>query len=588
MFPMRGLRNLLPIFGLINQHTMKSLSFILLVLSQFIINAPFIRAQTEKLPDSVYERMIIDTDREVYIAGEKVHFKLSLFQDQSFKYSGLSKYAYVMLVNESGQNLISFQVSLSNVMYYSNFLLPDTLRTGVYRLIAFTNWMRNFSQNNYAFRNLIVANRFDNNFDRHIKIKTADTTVNSNGCSENNQIMLSPLKQEYHCGDSIIFSVRLPDSGIGNAGISVSVAENAPVGNINTNRYLGKPINGDILLSRFRFVPEIYQSVIQGYVLKNSYPVPGARILLTSPDSILSFQYVTTDDQGVFRFQLSNYYDDRKLVLKLIDQADSGLLIQYDNKFKVINPGIIYPFIYQLPDYLIHSQKIVTIQKTYFNFQQLKKAEYKRELPPMLYIKPRSIVYPSDFVELKDMVDISLEILPSVRIYKKDKEFRIEMSNTDEQVFFKTQPLILYNGIPLDQLNQILHFGSADISRIEMIDAPWVYGELEFPGVLGIFSPDYSLDKLSIGANTLVVDNPGPHPSIRFDELFPDNNEKPDHFPDFRQLLYWNPDLTVFHEKPVLIKFKAPQNEGVFKIVINGITNNNQPLTSCQTFLVKR
>lgn len=574
--------------GLINQHAMNRLTYIFFVLSQFIINAQFINGQTEKLNDSLYERIIIDTDREVYVAGEKVHFKLSLFQTQSFIYSGLSKYAYVILVNESGQNLLSFQVSLSDGIYYSDFLLPDTMRTGGYRLIAFTNWMRNFNPENYAFRNLIVANRFDNNFDRHGKIKTADTTLYSDNWSENNQIILSSLKKMYRCGDSIIFSVRLLDSNIDNAEISVSVAENAPVRNINPIRYLVKPINNDVLFREFSFVPEIYHPVIQGYVLKNNYPVSGSRILLTSPDSILNFQYATANDQGVFRFQLGNYYDDRKLVLKLADQADSGSLIQYDNKFKVVNKGIIYPFNYQLPDYLIHCQKIVTIQKAYFNFQQLNKAEYKRELPPMLYANPRSIVYPSDFIELKDMIEISQEILPALRIYKKDKEFKIEMFDSDDQAFFKTQPLILYNGIPVDQLNQIIHLGSADISRIEIIDAPWVYGDLEFPGVLGIFSPGYSLEKFDPGENTLVVDNPGPHPFLRFDELLPDSTGNPDHFPDFRQLLYWNPDMKVFREKPVLIKIKAPRNEGEFKIVINGITGNNQPLTSYHTFLVKR
>jgi hypothetical protein len=586
---MRGLiRLLLLIGGFFNQRSMKSLASIFFILCQCIINASFISAQSKVVPDSLYERMIIDTDREAYIAGELVHFKLSLFQGQSFKYSGLSKYAYVILVNESGHKLISFPVSLSNGVFYNNFLLPDTLSTGTYRLISFTNWMRNFNPENYAFRNFIVANRFDKNMDQHSKIKAGDTSIYSDDRFENKHIIVSPLKQEYHCGDSIIISVGLSDSAMVNACISVSVAENAPVGNINSNKYSVKAINDDALSSELRFIPEINQPVIQGRVLKKNNPVAGATILLASPDSIPGFQYATTDNKGIFRFQLSNYFDDRKLVINVSDQTESDLHLEYDNKYNVIIREKIYPFTYQLPDYLIHSQKIVSIQKSYFNFQQQKKADYRRELPPMLYLKPRRIVNPSDFIDLVDMVDISREILPSVRIYKKDKEFKIEVFNSGDQVYFKTPPLILYNGVPVDHLNQILHFGSDDISRIDIIDAPWVYGDLEFPGVLGIFSSNYSLDKISYGANTLIVDNQGHRQSIRFDGLSPDSNNNPDHFPDFRQLLYWNPDLTIFHEKPVLIKFKAPQNEGIFNIVINGITGNNQPLTSYYTFLVKK
>jgi hypothetical protein len=91
-----------------------------------------------------------------------------------------------------------------------------------------------------------------------------------------------------------------------------------------------------------------------------------------------------------------------------------------------------------------------------------------------------------------------------------------------------------------------------------------------------------------MGSKTLVVNNMDLFPSIRINNVHSDDSTISEHFPEFRQLLYWNPDLTIHHEKPVYIKFKAPQNEGSFNIVIKGITGNNQPLTSSHTFLVKK
>lgn len=564
---------------------MKHLIYIFIVLTLFISFGQTINGQTGKLHDLPYERIVIDTDREVYVAGEKVHFKLSLFQGQSFVYSRLSKYAYVILVNESGQNLLSFQVNLSDGIFYSDFLLPDTLSTGGYRLISFTNWMRNFNPENYAFKNLIVANRFDNSFESYDNIEIADTDIYKPDPTQRNQLKLSSLNEVYHCGDSIIFSIRTEND---NAEISISVAEDSPVRNINPDNYLEKQVFRDTSLREISFSPEIYRPVFQGYVMKDNLPVPGAKVTLTSPDTIQNFQYAKTNEQGVFRFLLSNYYDGRKLVFKFADQAESGFLIKDDNKFNVMNKGIMHPFNYQLKDYFIRSQKIVTIQKIYFISEQFINSDYNRESPPLLYAKPKSTVYPSDFIELKDMIEISREILPSVRISKKVEDYNIEMFNSGDQVFFKSQPLILFNGIPVDEPDQILFLGSKDISHIEIIDAPWAYGELDFQGVLGIFSADYNFIKVNPGKNSLVVDNPLPLHSLRFDELLPDSIGNKDHFPDFRQLLYWNPDARILSGKSLIVRIKAPQNEGLFKIAIGGIIGNGQPLSSSFTFLIKR
>jgi hypothetical protein len=565
---------------------MKRLACLFFLIGHCILNAPFMLAQPEKVYPSIRERIIIDTDREVYIAGENVQFKLSLFQGQSFKYSELSKFAYVLLVNESGNSVFSFAVNLTNGIYHTNFLLPDTLRTGIYRLIAFTNWMRNFSPEKFAVRNLIVANRFDKTLDHFSGNSDAGTIQHPMHSSDTNLLILKYLMPEYHCGDSIVLLLCLPDSVVNKAGISISVSEEIAAEAINENEYIIKPVDDEEFRQVFTYVAEYNLPIFQGRVLKNGVPVPGEKILLTTPDSVTSFQYATTDNQGIFRFQLGNYYDNRRLVFKLMNSSDN-MVIEYDDKFKINITGVNSPHLSQISDVLRHCQKMVTIQKSYFHFEQNKPGVTRQELPPMLYIKPVSTVLPSDFIDLSDMQDISREILPSVKIRKNNNEYTLEMFNASDQVFFKSKPLILYNGVPVDQLNQILHFGTSDINRIEVIDEPWVYGDLEFNGVLGLFSNN-NQDIVSMGSGTLVVNNMKLQPSLRTEILYPGNRINSEHFPDFRQLLYWDPEVTVMKEKPVYIKLKAPRNEGTFTIVIKGTAGNDQPLTSCYTFLVKK
>src|SRR6266542_3650291 len=108
------------------------------------------------------ERIYLRTDRDIYIAGEDVFFKSICYKQKSTSEEKLSKYAYLALRSESNVIVCGLCLKLENNSFSGSFSLPDTLSTGRYQLVSYTNTMRNFAESNYFKKEIIVANRFDN------------------------------------------------------------------------------------------------------------------------------------------------------------------------------------------------------------------------------------------------------------------------------------------------------------------------------------------------------------------------------------------------------------------------------------------
>jgi hypothetical protein len=105
-------------------------------------------------PSSYYcEDLIITTDRQIYITGEKVHVKVDVTACQTGKSAGLSKVVYLDPVNQ-----IKMKVEWTSGS--SSFVLSDTLSSGNYLIRAYTAWMQNFPEDLFAYRVISVINPF--------------------------------------------------------------------------------------------------------------------------------------------------------------------------------------------------------------------------------------------------------------------------------------------------------------------------------------------------------------------------------------------------------------------------------------------
>ena len=94
------------------------------------------------------EKLYVQFDKEQYVPGEIVWFKLYVLEGKSHIPSYLSTVAYVECWNEKDSLIDRSIISLSQGQGQGDFTLDSSLPGGTYRIRAYTQWMRN-SQREY-------------------------------------------------------------------------------------------------------------------------------------------------------------------------------------------------------------------------------------------------------------------------------------------------------------------------------------------------------------------------------------------------------------------------------------------------------
>lgn len=113
----------------------------------------------EKYCNSVpREDIYVHTDRQEYVAGEDIWFKIYLFDRKSTKLSSESRIAYFEILNPENRPVIQKRIKLDQGIGPGQIVLPDTISSGKYTLRAYTNWMKNFMPYNCFSKTLIIYN----------------------------------------------------------------------------------------------------------------------------------------------------------------------------------------------------------------------------------------------------------------------------------------------------------------------------------------------------------------------------------------------------------------------------------------------
>lgn len=530
------------------------------------------------------ESIYLQTDREIYIAGEEMFFKSYCYYSMANQDDMPSKYAYLVLRNENNVVVSNVCLKLENNMFSGSIYLPDTLSTGRYQLVSYTNRMRNYAENNYFKKEILVANRFDKELypiysGKLVKDSTLVSDKKEISGSQHDLVKIVPEKGKYFQREKI--KVALSALGLNeneSAQLTVSVREKT---------YQQDPFQENINTvnnNKHKHLPEVNSVILEGRVLSadTKQPLPNVLVYLSTPDSIANLQLVRTDDEGLFLFQLNDYYNAKNLIINLPENPIGQIVL--DDKYELKEPFKPARFFSDslVKDYVVKSQNLVRIQKDYKSLikKDLQDSCGNNNIPPLVYPPVENPVYPSDYFVLPDFVEISREIIPLVKTRKKELGYETKIFNSSLNDFFVENPLILLDGVPINSINQIINLGTEKINRIEVVPFLRFYGDESFPGILAIFSKNLEINNIAWQTPTMNVT----YIQLQSQSAFirPDY-QKSDNLPDFRQLLYWNPNIILKPNRNVTIEFFASDNKGEFEIYVEGIASDGRLIKSKAT-----
>ena len=115
-------------------------------------------AYSQETSPPVKEKMYAHTDKTVYVAGEILWFKLYDVNAVTHRLSGLSKIAYVELIDSVNKQVAGVKIALRNGLGKGSFLLSPSVSSGSYKMRAYTAWMKNGSPDDFFQKDITLIN----------------------------------------------------------------------------------------------------------------------------------------------------------------------------------------------------------------------------------------------------------------------------------------------------------------------------------------------------------------------------------------------------------------------------------------------
>lgn len=109
---------------------------------------------------AVQEKMYVHVDRPFYLVGETIWFKAYNLNGATHRFLDLSKVAYLEILDIENNALAQTKFSMLDGKGNGSLLIPSTIVSGKYKIRCYTNWMKNFSADQFFETAVTIVNPF--------------------------------------------------------------------------------------------------------------------------------------------------------------------------------------------------------------------------------------------------------------------------------------------------------------------------------------------------------------------------------------------------------------------------------------------
>ncbi len=545
----------------------------------------------EKVNLSMYqEQPYIHTDKPYYYPGETIWFKGYMNYATPAWRDSLSKTIYVELVDRKKKSVIMTKtLEIVNGFFNNDFRLSDTLAANTYYLRAYTNFNRNFGDENLFIRPLPILNLTD-------KIKTVRKIETA---PPDNLFTMVADKKSYNPREKITLTFILKDDDdntlAGNFSVSVvDSAQVVPLETSNTivNDYPIKEIEASQIKKDFPFAIE-YGIRFSGKFLNESNKPEKAtlNILQLNPNN---FTMAQSDDEGLFSVGGFSFYDTATFSV----QATRGKGDTYGRAAFVTNQTADIDFVErEIPLEHIKTEFPQRVLSDYENPREARMLEevvikstkieeqyqagYRVKRP---YGKPDYVIKAKD---LNTSYGNLLQTLPGKVPGLIVREVTNNGEGTKWVVYLQRQMSVAFPAEVLVTVNDVIVAGSPasilgaiDPNTVESIEVKnginVLYGSVGGNGIVAVYTKK-EFEQVPNTKSLAVMKVPGYSRSRNFTAPDYSNPQTDKTKVDYRSTIYWNPNVVIDAKSgKATVSFFAADLPGKYRVVTEGVLQNGE------------
>ncbi|MBO4756926.1 MAG: hypothetical protein J5577_00575 [Bacteroidales bacterium] len=560
---------------------MRKIRFILLVM----LLLPGVLSGQSRLRERVY----VSTDREVYVAGDAVWMSAYCVDASSGKLSSFSKTAYVEIHSSAGM-VQTAKIALEGGRGGGRLMLPNTLPTGNYRLLAYT--ALGASEEGFdpsvGARTLSVFNTFSN---ERIEggVKVVGQAQAAAALRQAGGLTVSAA-----AGDAgtarIMVTNNGPEAVSFNLGVRHEDGIPAPAGGhiadfVGSLHSLPAARGFDASVVP-EYEGEIIRARVTGTDAEGLESVKDKYAFISSPGDGQNIYTALIRADGSATFFTSNIYGDQNMFLEIEDvNRDNICHLEIISPFLNLEPGDI-PELALSPEYseALELRGVAMQLERNFNSDTLYSALPARQHKVLDPQSCKSYIL-DDYTRFPVMEDIFIEFIPEIRVRQANGKRELQLLVTDQRGQFRLQQgmsLVLLDGVPVLDQEKIFSYDPLLVKRIDIYPDSYFVGIRGFSGIVNFVTYKGTLPSMAFEDNVRIVDFQGTSYPLAYTCEGVSNE-----YPDFRQTLLWHPLLSLEPGESMEMECKMPVYTGRFEAVAEGITSSGSAVMANSTFTIR-
>jgi hypothetical protein len=505
----------------------------------------------------------------------------------------LSRTSYIELINGYTMKVIqSKTLKIDSGSFHCDFILSDTLKPSPYFIRAYTNWNRNYGDDNLYTLNIPILNALDK-----------PEYVPYNESPSDDQLKILADKQTYQPREKINLMLQLKD-GDGNpivSNLSISVTDANQVVAVKTASTILEDFTINEIpkaITKPSF-PIEFGVAFTGQIIRDDKKVEKSKLNIFQT-SLQNFFTAETDEKGVFSMNGLNFYDSSQFTFKLVKESNG--------KLKIIKKVQLLPR--QIPVVILNSsvqplavQRTQSLQRDKSSFEMSAQTKLLKEIQVRStktdeatkrpYGKPDYIIKGKD---LNTSYGNLLTTLPGKvpgLVVRQDpnggtvvyvsRASGSSIGNPKEvQVLIND---VFVGGSPAEILSSI------NPSAIETVEVKTginsLYGSAGGSGIVSIYLK-IEIEAGAVHSDQSILTVPGYFRPRVFPTPDYSKSRKEDDPIDYRSLIYWNPSINTNPKSGTAsVSFYASDLIGQYRVDVEGVTQKGEPLHAKYIILVE-
>jgi hypothetical protein len=566
-----------------------------------------IRNTDNTLLNSNPERLFLHCNAATFVTGEKLYYKLYSLNPIKTTAMTVSKIAYIELVGEDNKIIFLQKLFLENGLGQGDFFVASTLKSGNYKLVAYTNWMLNKSESEIFQINIFIINPYQT-ADNKVVItdKATPVLVSGSAISANNHTTENPMEKDNFTfelnqktvatREKLVLKIKPLSQMIekGNYSLSIRKIDSLPCQKqITAKEYKNTWVNNSqntTYPTKKLILPELRGEMIAGSIAaKNGTDnIQNKTVALSIPGKNFDLKITTTNAIGKFIFNLEKANYSPNLVVQVVGEDRNNYSIQLDEL-----KGIKYPSnVANPPLELTPNLKNSILQRSIAT--QIQNGYYSKKTDSIVDTITNDTFFKStakeyvldDYKRFPSLQETITEVVFEMYYRKNGENFTIGLRDYNTTVQVPGNPLVLVDGLFIQNFNELFEFSTNNISKISIVPGGYFYGSQLFNGVISFTTKNQ--DFISKQSGTYILNTTILRPSVKKEYYTPDYTDKSklERIPDYRYQLLWIPQLTLNSiENP--ISFYTSDVTGTFEITLEGFTDKGIPVSLKDTFEVQ-